>query len=426
MSVAKIFKPASADYDFLNQDGHKVILTIGQVQSGKTNFIINTTMEALDNYDYDCAIILGGTNNQLLKQTEKRFREIHNDYLFFNLSNSKAMMKYMPEKKFIISCLKGSNALNKVKSFFKHDINYHNILIIDDESDYASIKTKKTKAVYDVISWLHKKSKKSLLLSVTATPFANLMNESWELDDIIQLSPSEGYTGIDFFMENRDCFRIIEDSSNQLIVEDGGFWIDSILDHVMRVYDYGENKSQFIINYKLDKDVHEELKNRILSAFKVISNVELSTVFPEDKYDLDKVLNILEKMYDNIIVMNNNYNETSNWKNTHSIIIGGHKISRGYTFENLITTVMINEPKAEHAADTLMQRARWFGYRTANSMNNYKDVYKYMKIYCTERTMYAYEECQVLNDIVFKNKSVDDIKEKINEYDFKYIIPTRK
>ncbi|MEG1009831.1 MAG: Z1 domain-containing protein [Clostridia bacterium] len=55
----------------------------------------------------------------------------------------------------------------------------------------------------------------------------------------------------------------------------------------------------------------------------------------------------------------------------HEIIIGGVMLSRGVTFENLITELIVNDVETVYV-DTLLQRCRWFGYRNKIS--------KYMKI----------------------------------------------
>jgi hypothetical protein len=41
-----------------------------------------------------------------------------------------------------------------------------------------------------------------------------------------------------------------------------------------------------------------------------------------------------------------------------SIIIGGNLISRGFTFDNLTTELIINSPVSQDSLDTLLQRAR--------------------------------------------------------------------
>jgi hypothetical protein len=50
-----------------------------------------------------------------------------------------------------------------------------------------------------------------------------------------------------------------------------------------------------------------------------------------------------------------------------ALVIGGNKISRGVTFDNLVVEIIT--AKSEKA-DTTLQRARWFGYREINLLKN--------------------------------------------------------
>lgn len=65
----------------------------------------------------------------------------------------------------------------------------------------------------------------------------------------------------------------------------------------------------------------------------------------------------------------------------HVIAIGGLALSRGLTLEGLVTTYILRNVGA---SDTLMQMARWFGYRT-----NYEDL---CRIYLPKDAIDHYEE----------------------------------
>jgi Z1 domain len=65
----------------------------------------------------------------------------------------------------------------------------------------------------------------------------------------------------------------------------------------------------------------------------------------------------------------------------HVIAIGGLALSRGLTLEGLVTTYLLRNVGA---SDTLMQMARWFGYRT-----NYEDL---CRIYLPKDAIEHYEE----------------------------------
>jgi hypothetical protein len=113
----------------------------------------------------------------------------------------------------------------------------------------------------------------------------------------------------------------------------------------------------------------------------------------------------------------------SEWNKTgNSIIIGGHLVSRGYTFEKLYTTVMFNEPKEKNAADTLLQRARWFGYRN--------EIINDLSVYISEKTLHSFEECLDLQTLFYRmveqKCDINLIAQHINDSKFEYIVPTRK
>jgi hypothetical protein len=55
---------------------------------------------------------------------------------------------------------------------------------------------------------------------------------------------------------------------------------------------------------------------------------------------------------------NKDRNDYYSGRDESIILIGGVLISRGFTFENLLTEIMLNSPEIEASADTLLQRAR--------------------------------------------------------------------
>ena len=72
----------------------------------------------------------------------------------------------------------------------------------------------------------------------------------------------------------------------------------------------------------------------------------------------------------NIKVVNSDSVEEGDLEAKYTILIGGRKLSRGYTIKNLHRMFMFNAPKAEIKDDedklrnygVLLQKARWFGY----------------------------------------------------------------
>jgi CO dehydrogenase/acetyl-CoA synthase delta subunit len=74
--------------------------------------------------------------------------------------------------------------------------------------------------------------------------------------------------------------------------------------------------------------------------------------------DKDKFNEFVKKYTSEIevIVLNSENQEIGN--KTYKIIIGGHLLSRGNTFENLMVELFLNSPNEIINVDTLLQRCR--------------------------------------------------------------------
>jgi len=131
-------------------------LVMGNVQSGKT-----ANMEALMSmaaeFGWNVFIILTGTIENLRLQTEERMKAdlpsrglgwqfLHN--LSFRGAGAPSNLKLRPgdTDRYVITCLKNSSRLKTLLSWLNHDRSRKEqmrVLVIDDESDQASLNTKK-------------------------------------------------------------------------------------------------------------------------------------------------------------------------------------------------------------------------------------------------------------------------------------------
>lgn len=389
------------------------ILVVGNVQSGKTRYMLEKSLEALEG-DYDCAIVLGGSNNSLVNQTSKRFNANFDTSKYFLIDMAETPLERIPEGKTVITLIKAKDKLEKLE----HLLNMYNgkIIIFDDESDFGSInqggdkRTTINRLIYEIFN----NSDSCTLLSITATPFADILSDT-VFSNTEVLEPYDSYCGSSYFLENNLYDVSIVDS-----IEDEIEAIDFakiLIDHIKRVKEYHSDHTfekeftgtQLLINNNLHSFQHEITRNEVLIALE-----QLKSLMTED-------LELIEELYENTIIKNGEYKEAEINFNKNSIIIGGHLISRGFTFETLITTVMFNEPNKKHSADTLLQRARWFGNRS-----NYS---KYMKVIISEKTLKALKECDWLLNKVYKSlkeNSINKVSEQIKNYKFEFIKPTGK
>ena len=200
-------------------------LVVGNVQSGKTANMAGLMSLAADN-GFNYFIVLSGVIENLRRQTANRLYEDMNSKGRGNLKwnhveNPKSTSR-LPEHniskfnlgskdkdRYFTVCLKNKSRLNKLIRWLQFDNNKAKqlkILIIDDEADQASINTKNIEEDYSAINELIRKLVNSKAfaamnyISYTATPYANVLNETggdtlYPKDFIKLLEPSEDYIG---------------------------------------------------------------------------------------------------------------------------------------------------------------------------------------------------------------------------------------
>lgn len=441
MPNARIYIPNKEIDIFQNINKHHHTLVIGQVQSGKTSFILETSFNALNYKGYDLVIIFGGTNNILLSQTRDRIvRENRNhDNILHIESNNTKISTIEKGRKYIINCLKENYHIGWLKNFLKFNTNC-NSLIIDDESDFASINCSSNSGkIFEDLKGIFHSFEKSLMLSVTATPFADItLKNSWNFDNIHFLKAPKEYTGIDFFIDNKNELFVTSKLSNKIDLKDYKFWINVLFDHFFRVNKSNSNESQLLVNCHIETQQHEEIYDVILKAIGYIyNNPNLNSkrwieLYKINDNDLKNIKNLIFDIYHykNLFILNKEKNEKNMpvIEKKHSIIIGGQMLSRGKTFEKLFSLILYNEPKELHSADTLLQKCRMFGYRNNIDHENNLVLSKFMKIYCSDKTLLALCECQILNKILFDNICISqkELKVKLLENNYNYIFLTGK
>lgn len=207
-------------------------LVVGNVQSGKTaNMAGLISMAADDGFNY--FIVLSGMIENLRQQTEER---LYDDVAkkgnldWHVIKNPRPNRVYNPSDKmenlrlesggtsrYLSVVLKNSSRLtNLVKWLYSNPAKakQFKILVIDDEADQASINTGKmtdenqeierTRINQQLINLVHGYNNLKLqavnYISYTATPYANVLNESGEnslypSDFIVTLNPSSDYIG---------------------------------------------------------------------------------------------------------------------------------------------------------------------------------------------------------------------------------------
>jgi hypothetical protein len=451
-------------------------LVVGHVQSGKTANFTGVIARAAD-AGYRLVIVLTGTTNILRHQTQRRIDKeligqelLGSDYLhdpdwsMFSMHGDRpsvfgsvdwlrltgprgdyALLGYggpvlsfrradatkpffdpqnlANESARIMVVKKNAGVLAKVAKDlapYQSALAQVPVLIIDDESDQASLNTAKptaadvkkrtavNKAILNIIETLPR----SQYVGYTATPFANVFanpDEAGDLfprDFIVSLETNPGYMGAADFHDlngrptdgrpsNEDDFvrsaRGADDEPENLLRAIDSF----VLAGGMKLFREHVLETKYphhtmLIHVSQSVDDHTAMRDLVLSTISLAGYrnpsaiARLRTLWEEDfrrvsavrgpagghPQTFEEVVPFIAETVDrlftdgkSVLIVNGqkesdtpDFDRDSVWK----ILVGGNKLSRGYTIEGL--TVSYYRRRAD-AADTLMQMGRWFGYR---------------------------------------------------------------
>jgi len=303
-------------------------------------------------------------------------------------------------------------------------LEYVPTLIIDDESDQASVNTIDRRkpgksdartSTNAAIAKLLKLLPRAQYVGYTATPFANVFIDVEDAEDlfpkdfIVSLPRPDGYMGVRDFYDFDGAYEKDDVRSNE-----GGFVrpvtgdneedknlpkaIDSfVLAGAIKLFrqdqdpeKYGFRHHTMLIHHSARKAVHSDDAADVLQIFgsgaryqkkaglrrleklleedfrPVAKAHDPEAPFPSSLAELTKFISeCVTKLCDDepvLIVNGDNKEDTPDFeqKPVWAILVGGAKLSRGYTVEGL-TTSYFRRPAG--AGDTLMQMGRWFGFR---------------------------------------------------------------
>jgi len=432
-------------------------LAFGKIQSGKTMSYISLISMARDN-GYPLIILIAGTTNALLTQTTDRVKESLNTERYGDvwrlikeptkkdLSTIEGILKNNQEEdleenekvSIIITLKKNKATLNNSILLIKNlNLNKIPTLIIDDESDQASVNTQnranigkeEDKRKYSVIYSKMKELKENIphhtFVQYTATPQANLTTSIFF--DILSpkfihlLNPGEGYVGgKEFFKENSYLTEIIPDIeieskdnelhqitkslekalkiffieamiSNSIDNEELPKKNISMLVHPSVKMDSHKKHANWIKNIKtrwaktLEKEEGDKDRDDLIKEFKDI-HIELKKTVPHLKNLTEKDFKKLKRTITKteVIVKNSRNKKEIEWKKNRSfIIVGGYTLDRGMTLPGLVITYMPRGIGGGNS-DSIQQRARFYGYK--------KDYLLYCRTFLERKLKDGYEE----------------------------------
>lgn len=409
-------------------------LSLGKVQSGKTTSYTSLIALAADN-GYRITAVLAGTKTPLLDQTEIRLRH----YLETTRRSIVGFRNPSPQDAATVAgVLQGGGHALLVT--LKHrrriddlttvlgaaDLRHFPMLIIDDEGDEASLNTRfrsgNQSAVYGSITRLRARLPTHAYLAYTATPQANLLIPAIDAlspDFCVLVRPGRDYCGGSIFFgdDRRRFLRDIPDADvpedeagavipNSLRMAIASFLVGSA---VRRLRGEENDLHSMLIHTSHRVAGHDAMQGAVRSLIELWrSTLSLPEADPgaaplvqllRDAYDdvsgtvhreppwadvLSRVrdeVRLVEVWMVNSLPLGRDPVSTP-FHLRNNVFVGGNMLGRGVTIDGLAVTYITRRAKQETNADTMEQRARWFGYKT-----RYLDV---CRIFLTQRLQENY------------------------------------
>lgn len=361
------------------------------------------------------------------------------------------------KKTLLITVMKNTSHLRNLLAVLRRiDLTHVPTLIIDDEGDQASMNTKASSnakraketgvhteqemsTIYSRIRDLKNILPHHTFIQYTATPqaplFINIL-DNLSPNFIQLLTPGEKYTGgREFCLENHFILREIPYS--EIYNEDNIFdEAPESLKEAMRIFFLSvtsgylmgdkkgnpKNRSMMVhpsrlvddhgIYYEwvtliknewgkvlLERPNNDETKQQYISEFREAYK-DLKANAPEVQ-PFDELLEVLGHNINNTAVeqLNSQAGSSVDWGSNYSfILVGGQAMDRGFTVEGLTITYMPRN-KGVGNADTLQQRARFFGYK--------RDYLGHCRVYLDAENIHMFSE--------YVNHE-EDIRKKILEH----------
>lgn len=380
----------------------------GEPQSGKTEMMIALNAKLLD-VGYPIIINLLTDSVDLLDQSLKRFRSSGLNPSPKQFSDLPFEPKQLRGQKWVVFCKKNARDLEKLIDFLRLE---SGLMVIDDEADYASPDGNINKPQYDKtkINKLISKliGEKGVYIGVTATPARLNLNNTFDnqSEKWVDFSPHPYYVGQDFFFpHSKECdYRLhtfdghkgnerteIQKAILHFLCGVAELHQLGIEQNFTMLVHTSGIKIEHAEDVKLIQDTLAALSNannpRFESIRKKLWSIALEYGDPETIGRF-----VLSNIWLNTLVEINSRNpkpgkvaEIANPTSLFSFGVGGNIISRGVTFDNLLSMYFTRSVKGKFSQDTYIQRARMFGAR-----EKYK---KYFQLWIPDSVMGNWSKC---------------------------------
>jgi hypothetical protein len=376
----------------LGEKKSNAFVVYGEPQSGKTEMMIALTAKLLDD-GYKMIVLLLNDSVQLLNQNLSRFRKSGLDPAPRSFSEILDPSVDVDDTECVVFCKKNGKDLQKLIDKISK---IPNKVVIDDEADYATPNAKVNQGNRTKINELIDKLLKhdGIYIGVTATPARLDLNRTFEndQDSWVDFPIHPDYKGQDFFFPRRvqDLaslgYRLTllpdtQDLRKHLREALFGYLLN--VAYLNLKVNEKETCYSMLVHTSGAKVDHSDDYKQIVEVFAVLrrrtgKNFKL---FVREMWDLAEkrflgqgnalVSYVLEKISRHVvIVMNSDFDkqnqdyETATEPSTlFTVAIGGNIVSRGVTFNSLLSMFFTRDAKHKIQQDTYIQRARMFGVR---------------------------------------------------------------
>ena len=345
----------------------------------------------------------------LLDQSLKRFRGSGLNPSPKQFSDLPSDPKRLRGQQWVVFCKKNARDLEKLIDFLRLETG---LMVIDDEADYASPDGNVNKPEYDktkinkLISELI--GSDGIYLGVTATPARLNLNNTFDnqSEQWVDFTPHPFYVGQDFFFPHSEeyGYRLhtfdAHEGNERTEIQKA---ILHFLCGVAELHQLDEQKNYTMLVHTSGKKVeHAEDVELIQATLATLSNAQSPGFEPlrrklwtvAAQYGNPDAIGVfvLRNIRKNTLVEINSRNpkpgkvaEIANPTSLFSFGVGGNIISRGVTFDNLLSMYFTRSVKGKFSQDTYIQRARMFGAR-----EGYKN---YFQLWIPETVMGNWSKC---------------------------------
>jgi hypothetical protein len=392
VDTACIEKAVTGAIDNIRNGRIQSFVIYGEPQSGKTEMMIALAAHLLDD-GHRIIIVIMNDSVQLLEQNLDRFLRSGLDPAPKKFNEILDPSIDVGGSPWVIFCKKNSADLNKLLEKIER---YPSKIVIDDEADYATPNAKINKNEQTKINELVERllHNNGIYIGVTATPARLDLNNTFDNDSEkwIDFPPHSYYTGQEIFFPTTKAGLADLGFNLELLPDQGddprhirkaffsflinvGYLNTQINSHsqnyCMLVHTSGKR-----VDHTLD---YQQIMSLLASLRKSSSKdferyVREMWTLAQGRYpDLETSLTqyVLERInQSDVVVMNSNternaaqYKRATSPATLFTIAIGGNIVSRGVTFDNLLSMFFTRDVRHKIQQDTYIQRARMFGSR---------------------------------------------------------------